>query len=455
MDIINFEQRLHALLLNHINEKYDIDEYLELLKYENSSILNYILSHAYYASGDLDNADKYRKKAVSLNSNFDFEADYANITAYIYIMFCTITTLINPFMEDEIEGLLGETPSEADFMNTSEAYRNINDISNALRITHSGQNKFPESVSLKYDLASNLLYTRLLDNAWEYNELRFDAVRDKLPQYIKKPKFLLQKTSAKVYIYPVTKIGDTIFFTRYIFELKNDYPNLKLFVSPNESLKQLFEENGIRTYDKPDKSIIDYQVSFEGLPYLYKDKGSKVLSKGYLNANKKKSEQYKEQYFDNSKLKVGIVWRTSVPDDKRNVPIELFKDLFKIDGIQFYSLERDITLQEEMLLATNLIPNFGIKLNDFSDTAAIIDNLDIVIGCDTSVTNLAGAMGKKTLILLPYHADWRWGLFEQKSEWYESAELFRQKTNNDYKEVLDRVEKYLENCLLENTNQGN
>ena len=452
MNVLNFEQSLHNLLLNHIDGKYEIDKYLELLNYENSSILNYILSHAYYSIGDLANACKYREIAINLNTNYDFEADYANITAYIYMMFCTITTLKNPFIDDEIENILGENPSEEDFLNAASAYRKINDISNAVRITNMGQNKFPESVSLKYDLASNLLYTRNLDSAWEYNEMRFDAVRYKLPQYVNKPKFSLQKPSAKVYIYPVTKIGDTIFFTRYLFKLKNDYPNLKLFVNPDNNLKQLFEENGIRTYGKPDKSMIDYQISFEGLPYLYKDNTSRILSEGYLKANQKKSEQYKEMYFSNPKLKVGIVWRTSVPGDKRNIPIELFKELFKIDGIQFYSLERDITMQEEMVIMANFIPNLGIKLNDFSDTAAIIENLDIVIGCDTSVTNLAGAMGKKTLILLPHDADWRWGLFEQKSEWYESAELFRRKRNDDYKEVLDRVKKYLENALPSSSN---
>ena len=198
--------------------------------------------------------------------------------------------------------------------------------------------------------------------------------------------------------------------------------------------------------------MIDYQISFEGLPYVYKNNGSRILSEWYLKANQKKSERYKEMYFSNPKLKVGIVWRTSVPGDKRNIPIELFKELFKIDGIQFYSLERDITMQEEMVIMANFIPNLGIKLNDFSDTAAVIENLDIVIGCDTSVTNLAGAMGKKTLILLPHDADWRWGLFEQKSEWYESAELFRRKRNDDYKEVIDRVKKYLENALPSSSN---
>ena len=447
MNILDFEKNLHSLLLNHINGKYEINKYLELLKYENSSILNYILSHAYFSLGDLVNSNKYRENAVSLNSNFDFEADYTNIVAYIYLMFCTITTLINPYIDDEIENILGKNPSEEDFLHTSAAYRERNDISNAVRIANAGQNIFPNANSLKYDLASNLLYTRNLDEAWQYNELRFDAVREKLPQYINKPKFLLQKSSAKVYVYPVTKIGDTIFFTRYLLKLKNDYPNLKLFVSPDDSLKQLFEENGIRTYDKPDKSMIDYQISFEGLPYLYRDKGTRILSEGYLKANKKKSEQYKEKYFNNSKLKVGIVWRTSMPGNKRNIPIELFEELFKISGIQFYSLERDITLKEELITTTNFIPNLGIKLNDFSDTAAIIDNLDIVIGCDTSVTNLAGAMGKKTLIILPYDADWRWGLFEQKSEWYKSAELLRKKQNGDYKEVIQRVKKYLEELI--------
>lgn len=440
MNVIDFEKRLYDLLLNHLNEKYNYHEYIELLAIENNSILNYVLSHAYFVAGDAINAEKYRKNASELNSNFEFEKDYEKIFLYIYYLFSTITTLESPFLDDEIDAMIKPDSEISDYIKVSETYRNNNDISNAVRITNIGINKYPDENTLKHDLASNLLYSRNVDNAWYFNELRFDSIRHKLPQFINKPKFELQRNCANVYIYPVTKLGDTIFFARYVIKLKQDYPKLNLFVKTNPVLKTLFKENGINVYENVDKSMIDYQISFEGLPYLYKD-NSKILTGGYLKSNFEKTSKLKEKYFNNKKIKTGIVWKTSKENDDRNLPLEAFKVLFKNTNMQFYSLQKEVTLQEEMFLAEYNVVNMGAKSENFSDTASIIDNLDYVVGCDTSVTNLSGAMGKKTFLIVPHHSDWRWGVYEEKSEWYDSVKIYRKNNFNDVKEVFDRIEK--------------
>ena len=444
MNIFEFEQRLYNLLLNHLSQQYHFEEYLLLLNYENNSILNYILSHAYFVSGDINNAEKYRNFAISLNNNFDFESDYKNVFLYIYYLFSTITTQEVPFLDDEIEKLISSSnPAVDDYLKASELYRNSNYIANSVRVIERAVEKYPDEIPFKADLASSLLYTRNVDRAWEYNEIRFDLYRNKLPQYLNKPKFNLQNTSAKVYVYPVTKLGDTIFFARYLFKLKQDYPNLKLFVNVDNSLKNLFEENGIKIYAKVDKSMANFQISFEGLPYLYRNSGTKVLPNGYLKANEKKSKLFKDKYFHNEKLKIGIVWNTSKSEDERNIKIKHFENIFSIPNIQFYSLQKEFNLSDELYLSKNMVINMGDKISDFSDTAAVIENLDMVIGCDTSVTNLSGAMGKETLILLQNHSDWRWELFEQNSTWYSSVKLYRQKLNQGYEEVIERIEKYI------------
>lgn len=161
-----------------------------------------------------------------------------------------------------------------------------------------------------------------------------------------------------------------------------------------------------------------------------------------MNANKSKAQILKDKYFNTSKLKIGIVWNSSRSDDNRNIKLEDFESLFSIPDIQFYSLQKEVQLYDELYLSKFMIINMGNKIADFSDTAAIIDNLDIVIGCDTSVTNLSGAMGKETIILIPNHADWRWGLFEQDSKWYNSVKLYRQKQNQGYEEAFERIKSY-------------
>jgi ADP-heptose:LPS heptosyltransferase len=83
--------------------------------------------------------------------------------------------------------------------------------------------------------------------------------------------------------------------------------------------------------------------------------------------------------------------------------------------------------------------HFGYELKNFSDTAALISNLDLVISVDTSVAHLAGALGKPVWILLPYAPDWRWLLDREDSPWYPTARLFRQNQARTWDDVITRV----------------
>ena len=78
-------------------------------------------------------------------------------------------------------------------------------------------------------------------------------------------------------------------------------------------------------------------------------------------------------------------------------------------------------------------------LHDFSDTAALIENLDLVIAVDTSVAHLAGALGKPFWLLNRYNTCWRWLLHREDSPWYPTARLFRQDTTRAWEPVIQRV----------------
>lgn len=83
------------------------------------------------------------------------------------------------------------------------------------------------------------------------------------------------------------------------------------------------------------------------------------------------------------------------------------------------------------------------KVEDFADTAALIDQLDLVLCVDTSVAHLAGAMGKPTWVLLPFAPDWRWLRERTDSPWYPSMRLFKQRKIGDWREVMLRVREAL------------
>jgi ADP-heptose:LPS heptosyltransferase len=91
----------------------------------------------------------------------------------------------------------------------------------------------------------------------------------------------------------------------------------------------------------------------------------------------------------------------------------------------------------------NLVDLTGL-IDDFADTAALIEQLDLVISIDTAVAHLAGAMGKQVYLMLPFAPDWRWLLERNDSPWYSKMQIFRQKQPGDWAEVISRVQATLE-----------
>jgi hypothetical protein len=113
--------------------------------------------------------------------------------------------------------------------------------------------------------------------------------------------------------------------------------------------------------------------------------------------------------------------------------------LFSV-AAQFISLQTGLTNRERGLLQQfKVVDQFGDEFDDFCDTAAVIDLLDLVVTVDTSVAHLAGAMGRPVWILLPFNADWRWLIGREDSPWYPSARLFRQDGSYRWAGVMSRV----------------
>jgi ADP-heptose:LPS heptosyltransferase len=109
----------------------------------------------------------------------------------------------------------------------------------------------------------------------------------------------------------------------------------------------------------------------------------------------------------------------------------------------FVSLQKDVRSDDAAVLKKrNDVLHFG-DVKDFSDTAALILQLDLVISVDTSVAHLAGALGEPVWILLPYSPDWRWLLDRDDSPWYPSVRLFRQQQIGNWAGVIDQVKNEL------------
>lgn len=137
-------------------------------------------------------------------------------------------------------------------------------------------------------------------------------------------------------------------------------------------------------------------------------------------------------------LRVGLVWAGNpahVRDRFRSIPFSLLDTLRTLEGVGFYSLQ----LGEAAANGAGKMADLSGVIEDMADTAALIDRLDLVIGVDSAVAHLAGALGRPVWTLLPFWPDWRWGLEREDCNWYPTMRLFRQRSPGDWDGVVEAV----------------
>ena len=112
--------------------------------------------------------------------------------------------------------------------------------------------------------------------------------------------------------------------------------------------------------------------------------------------------------------------------------------------LSYVSLQKELRDADQSALAHwPQVQHFGDEIEDFSDTAALCDLMDVVIAVDTSVAHLAGALGVNTWVLLPHFPDWRWLMERSDSLWYPTMQLFRQEAAGEWAPVLAAVRQQL------------
>jgi hypothetical protein len=170
----------------------------------------------------------------------------------------------------------------------------------------------------------------------------------------------------------------------------------------------------------------------------------------YLHAGRTKAELWRDRLIGDG-FKVGIVWAGSARhtnDQDRSCALDEFMALAEVADVRLYGLQKGSSAaQAEHAPGPMAMVNLGEDLEDFTDTAAVIENLDLVVSVDTAVLHLAGAMGKEVWALLPFDADWRWMTDSLDSPWYPTMKLFRQRKPGDWDDVFSRVADELKKCV--------
>ncbi|MEG5043757.1 tetratricopeptide repeat protein [Microcoleus sp. B4-C1] len=239
---------------------------------------------------------------------------------------------------------------------------------------------------------------------------------------------------------PEQGLGDAIQFIRYADLVKQKGGRVIVWCLPH--LQRLFAEvSGIDALIVNPEDAPDFQVRAQlmSLPHLLGTTLETIPAKvPYLAP----PPGWEFTLNPTTNLKVGIVWSGNPKNSQnkvRSLPLNFLTKLLDIPGVDFYSLQKEITADDRALLEQIAVTDLSSYLHDLADTAAAISALDLVISVDTCVAHLAGALGKPVWILLCFVPDWRWMLQREDSPWYPTARLFRQSTAGDWEGVLEQA----------------
>ena len=294
----------------------------------------------------------------------------------------------------------------------------------------------PDLNLAQLDLAFTLLLAGRLAEGWPMYELRWrDALRMPRPAFFRPeaewigPAFPLQGKA--IAVYAEQGLGDVLQFLRYLPRLQALGAQVNCVVQPE--LVSLVEESfpGVQCLGPGRDLTVQAHIAVVELASRFGTTLDSIPAEvPYLRAPASSREKWRERMAPwSGSRRVGLAWSGSVKqvnNRNRAIPLSLLLPLAETPGVQCFSLQKweagpytDVAVPADRLV--DLTPGWA----DFGDSAAMIEQLDLVITVDTAVAHLAGALGKPVWILLPPNADWRWLLQREDSPWYPTARLFR------------------------------
>jgi hypothetical protein len=169
----------------------------------------------------------------------------------------------------------------------------------------------------------------------------------------------------------------------------------------------------------------------------------------YVHAPAAVTDIQRQVLLPEDSFKIGIVWQTGLNtmntqakrrSEQKSLPLARFESLARLPGVRLISLQKDLEPESVIELLDLLgIGELGSTITNFRDTAAVIQNLDLIITADTATAHLAGALGVPVWVVLPFASCWRWLEHRDDSPWYATMRLFRQQGPGEWAEVFDRI----------------
>jgi len=311
----------------------------------------------------------------------------------------------------------------------------------------------PENTKMQWDRALVLLHLGRTAEGWQAYAARKQIGELPTPPYDAPPWRGEDPQGKTILVFPEQGFGDAIMASRFVPLIAARGATVWLECKP--PLWRLFEGlEGVTRRVKPGevKQGIDYHGSIMDLPAIFSADPSNLPPPPRLTVPEESRGKARGWLAPaGERFKVGICWAGSLThknDRKRSVSIERFLALAEIPGLQLYSLYKGpLEGQIRASGAPGLILDIGSLCEDFADTAAVIEGLDLVVMIDSAVAHLAGSLGRPVWNLISYCPDWRYGEGAERTPWYQSMRVLRQPRPGDWDSLFARVRADLEQAV--------
>jgi tetratricopeptide (TPR) repeat protein len=307
----------------------------------------------------------------------------------------------------------------------------------------------PELDEAYYNLAMAQLRKGDYEKGWRHFEWRWRAKGGHCfaeKRDFEAPLWLGAETirGKTIFLYGEQGLGDSLQFCRYVEMVAALGAQVVLEVP--EPLVDLCKTlSGVERVLAFGGSVprCDFQCPLMSLPLAFGTTLASIPSKvPYLRSEPAKVSEWESRLGRKTKPRIGLTWsgnQAAGTNRNRHFPLSLLKPHLGRD-FEYYCLQGQIAKTDERTLAeTPEILQFGEGIRGFAATAALCECMDLVISVDTSIAHLAGALGKRTWVVLPLNSEWRWLTERDDSPWYPTMTLFRQRSADDWAEVLERV----------------
>jgi tetratricopeptide (TPR) repeat protein len=402
------------------------------------------LGNALHEAGDNEGAISALKEAAAIGQN---SAEVRNNLGSVYRDTGRLEEAIEWF-----DQALALQPKFADAHNNrASSLQALGRIDDAIAGYRAAIDARPNDEVAHVNLGITLLLKGDVETGWREYEWRWrDKERAQLLKRLGKPRWNGEQIKRqRLLLHAEQGFGDTIQFVRYL-PMVAERSGAKIILQVQPQLVPLIE--GLPHVNKlveqntrlPD---FEFHCPLLSLPSVLNTNLTSIPTKPmpYLQAPKKLVKRWVARMAEaGGGRKIGIVWAGQsehLNDKNRSMPLAALAPLSQVPNIQLFNLQKGMAadqLEDAKSLGLSVI-DWTRDLTDFAETAALMQNLDLIITVDTAAVHLAGALARPTFLLLPFVPDWRWLLDRADSPWYPSVTIFRQPRIGDWATPVKQI----------------